>query len=446
MQLPLIGKVKHPLRWLVTSVAIAAIIVAAGGYAIVRKRSAQTDISDLTVPVEAKDLTVRITANGTVQPIESVNLSPKTAGRLKELRVSQGQRIGANAIVAIMEDEDQRAQYRQAKANVEQAQAQLEELKAGTRTEVISQAVATVQQRQAQISNAKARLNLALERVKRNQFLENEGAIARDALDAVLEEASSARANLDQAHASLREAKQRLRELNNGPRSQEIDRARAAVNEAKGRLEAAQVQLNDTIIRAPFAGIITQKYANVGAFVTPTTSASSTTSATSTSIVAIASGIEVLAEVPEVNIGQITPNQVVEVVADAYPDQVFKGQVRLIAPEAVVEQNVTSFQVRVRLLTGQQQLRSGMNVDLTFLGDELQNILAVPTVAIITKEGQTGVLIPNEKDEPVFQPVTIGPAIGNQIPIIDGAEAGDRVFIDLPKGLKLEDIEDASEL
>jgi HlyD family secretion protein len=89
-----------------------------------------------------------------------------------------------------------------------------------------------------------------------------------------------------------------------------------------------------------------------------------------------------------VDVGQIKPGQSVEIVADAFPDKVFKGRVQRVAPEAVKEQNVTSFQVRVTLLTGQQELRSGMNVDLTFLGEQLSNALVVPTVAIVTQEGR----------------------------------------------------------
>jgi len=54
---------------------------------------------------------------------------------------------------------------------------------------------------------------------------------------------------------------------------------------------------------------------------------------------------------------------VVEVVADAYPEQDLKAGMAN-SPEAVVEQNVTSFQVRIALITGQEQLKSGMNVDL----------------------------------------------------------------------------------
>ena len=439
MQVPLIGKLKHPLPWVLSIAAVGVLGIATVSYMAIRRQAPQANIEEITVPVESKSLTVLIAANGTVQPIKSVNLSPKNQGRLARLYVEQGDRVTQGQVIARMESKDIQAQIFQAQANLARNRSRLAELRAGTRSEAIAQAAASVAQSEAQVVEAQSRLRLARDRVRRNQFLADEGAIARDDLDAVLNEARSAQANLDRAKFQTREAKQRLQELRNGPRREEIDQAEATVAEAVGQLREVQVRLEETVVTAPFSGIITQKYATEGSFVTPTTSASSTTSATSTSIVALANGMEILAEVPEVNIGQIEQNQEVEIVADAYPDRTFKGKVRLIAPEAVVEENVTSFQVRVFLVTGQDLLRSGMNVDLTFVGDRLSDALVVPTVAIVTKDGQTGVLVPDKKNKVTFQAVTIGPAIGNQIPILDGIEEGEKVFIDLPKGQKLED-------
>lgn len=218
-----------------------------------------------------------------------------------------------------------------------------------------------------------------------------------------------------------------------------MDQAEAQVFEALGQVKAVEVQKEDSLLRAPFAGIITQRYADPGAFVTPTTSASSTASATSTSVVALAQGLEVRANVPEVDINAIRSGQVVEVTADAFPGQTFLGQVRLISPEAVEEQNVTSFQVRVSLTTGQKQLRSGMNVDLTFIGENIGNALVVPTVAIVTRKGERGVLVPDDKNEPLFKPVQTGVTLGNETQVLSGIEIGDRVFIDLPSDRRFQE-------
>jgi HlyD family secretion protein len=70
--------------------------------------------------------------------------------------------------------------------------------------------------------------------------------------------------------------------------------------------------------------------------------------------VALAQDLEILAEVPEADISLIEPNQKVEIIADAFPEQTFEGRVKLIAPEAIERQNVTLFQVRIELLSGKQ--------------------------------------------------------------------------------------------
>ncbi len=470
MEIPLIGKVKHPRRWLVGLVA-AGVVVSGGTYAVVSRTTPRINVAELTVPVEAQNVTLRITASGKVVPFQSVNLSPKTSGRLTALSVEQGDTVQQGQIIARMDNAELQAQLAQARANLAQSQAQLDQALAGSRPEEIVQARARlaqaeaqlnqartgnrpeeIAQAQAQVDAAQARVNLTNSRVQRNRTLYQEGAISQDRLDEVIADDRS-------AQAALQEAQRRLAQLQSGSRSEEITQRQAAVNEARAALtlaergsrpeeiaqrraavaaaasqvQAIEVQLEDTIIRAPFDGIVTQKYATEGAFVTPTTSASSTASATSTSIVAIARGLEILAQVPEVDVGQIKQGQAVEIVADAYPDQVFQGRVRLIAPEAVVEQNVTSFQVRIALETGTQELRSGMNVDVTFLGEQVPNALMVPTVAIVTERGETGVLVPGNNNQPIFRPVTIGLSLQDRTQILSGLNEGDRVFVDLPE-------------
>jgi HlyD family secretion protein len=441
MQLPLVGKVRQPVPWLIGLVTVGILGTATASYIVIRNNAAAPDIAEITVPVAAQQLTVRITASGTVQPMQTVNLSPKTSGVLVELFVEQGDRVSSGQVIARMQSDDIEAELIQARARVAQAQARLAEVRSGNRPEEISQAQASVAQAEARLAEAEARLNLATDRTNRNQQLAAEGAISEDDLNQVLNEAETARATVAQNRASLREAQERLELLQRGSRSEDIQEAEAQLQEAIGNLRSAEVRQADALIRAPFAGIVTQKYATEGAFVTPTTSASEASSATSTAIVALAQGLEVLAEVPEVDIHQLKQGQSVEIVADAYPDQVFQGRVRLIAPEAVVKQNVTSFQVRIELITGQTELLSGMNVDATFLGDQLDDALVVPTVAIVTREGETGVLVPDQDGKAQFRPVTLGTAVGDQTQVLEGIQPGERVFIDLPPGQKWEDID-----
>jgi HlyD family secretion protein len=535
------GEVKHPVQfpevpqrrwkpWIIALLATGLLTLPATFYFAKSRTQVNPDtITALTVPVEAKDLTVKITASGVVQPVRRVNLSPKTQGRLAQLYVEQGDIVQAGDIVARMESAEIEAQLIQAEARLDRSQANLEKLQAGTRPEEIDQAQARlnqvkanlaqlragtrpeeiaqsqarlreaqarlkdaesgslndeIAQAQARIDANKAELILASERVQRYQDLKGEGAISQDKLDEYLRDErrlqavqnetekrleqlqQSQRSQIQQLRASVEQERQALNQLENGTRSEEIDRseaelaesesklnqlkngtrseeiaaAKAEVDEAKGQVEFYQVQLEDTKVRAPFSGIITQRYAVEGAFVTPATSASDATSATSTSIVALAKDLEVLAKIPEADIAQIKPNQPVEIIADSYPDQVFKGRVNIIAPEAVKERDVTLFQARIIIETGKDQLQSGMNVDLRFIGEKLKQALVVPTVAIVTNKGQAGVLLPDENNKPEFHPVTVGSQIGNQIQVLKGLQTGDRVFIELPKGQKLEDI------
>jgi HlyD family secretion protein len=506
MELPKFGNIKHPGRWLIALIAAGVLGTVAVAGVTSRRRGSDVSLEDLTVEVDAADVRVRIEATGEVQPIQRVNLSPKTQGRLEQLYVEQGDEVSQGEVVAVMENDELASQLAQAEARLDRARARLAErengprieeierarssvrqaesrlasaeanlaqLEAGNRPEDIAEAEAALTRARSSIREAESRMTLAQADVRRNEQLYRDGAISRQDLDRAQDEARRAQAAVEQAQAAALEAQRRLERLRSGSRSEEIDRARADVDsaradvsqaqsqleelltgtrpetlaqamadvmEAEAQVRFAEIQLEDTRVRAPFSGIITQRYADEGAFVTPATSASAVSSATSTSVVALARGLEVLAKVPEADISQIKPGQSVEIVADAFPDEVFMGEVELIAPEAVVERDVTLFQVRLRIVSGLDQLRSGMNVDLTFLGDRLANALVLPTVAIVSRAGETGVLVPDQDNRPQFQAVTLGPTLGNQIQVLEGLEDGDRVFLELPEGENLDDI------
>jgi HlyD family secretion protein len=465
--------VKQPKYWLMglmaMGVALSVVAIPSASQLFWRQGRSGSDVSALTLPVSRQDITRRITGSGTVQPVRTVNISPKTAGRVIALYVDQGDRVTQGQLLARMDDRDLQAEQAQAQANVATAQARLATLENPTRPELIQQAQAGVAQAQAElrraegevvraqgaVADAESQLVLASRQLQRQQALADQGAIALNSLDEFVRREQNARQTLNQARAQLSQAQAQVVQAQAAIRSAaaqrqqqdrlgsqgEIEQAQAQLQVAQAQLLGVQTRLRDTEIRAPFDGQVTQRYATVGAFVTPTTQASAVgTGATSTSIVALANDLEVLAEVPEIDIAQIRSGQEVEIRADAYPDQTFRGRVQLVAPEAVVDQNVTYFQVRVQLLSGQEALRSGMNVDLNFLGAPLPQALLVPTVAIVTKQGQTGVLVPNAQNKPEFKPVTIGVTVKDQTQVLDGLQEGDLVFKELPKGMKLEQI------
>lgn len=430
---------QRSLPWIVGGVAIA--IIGISVVAVRRYRSASYDVAALTVPVESIEVTVRINASGEVEAFRTVNLSPKNSGIVAELLVEQGDSVEQGQVVARMDIDDLNAQLRQNQANLAEAEAQLEDLLQGTDRPQLAQSEANVDAVRAQLVDAEARLRLVEGDLDRDRNLYTQGAISARELDNSQNAVDSALANVRQLESRVEEAQQRFSDLADDPDPEDVAQARARVERSRGQVSAIQTRIDNTIIRAPFGGVVTQKFATVGAFVTPTTSASEAASATSSAIVAIANGLEVVAEVPEADLGQIQVGQMVEIVSTAYPEKVFQGAVRLIAPEAIERQNVTIFQVRVRLENGLDQLRSNMNVDVAFLGNRLSDALVVPAVAVVTQGGETGVLVPGENNKNIrFRPVTLGPQVGDQIQVLDGVTSGDRVFVDLPPGQTLDNL------
>ena len=215
--------------------------------------------------------------------------------------------------------------------------------------------------------------------------------------------------------------------------------SQAALVAAQERIQQRRVESDDLLIRAPFDGVITQRFAEPGAFVTPTTTASATAGATSSSIVELSQGLEVAAKVPESDIGRIRVGQNAGVRVDAYPDQRFEARVREIAPRAVKTDNVTSFEVELDLIGPAPDLRIGMTVDVDFQTGRTNASTLVPTVAIVTEEGKPGVLMVGAQDQPRFQAVELGASSGSQTAIINGVKPGTKVFIDLPPWAKNRD-------
>jgi len=120
--------------------------------------------------------------------------------------------------------------------------------------------------------------------------------------------------------------------------------AKAELERSEASLADASTRLNDLTIRAPFTGIVSQRYAEAGSFVSPTTEGDS---ANSSSILLLIDRLEVLGTVAESDIAGSGWSACYSTLLLFH--QTFKGKVRLVAPEAVQENEITQFQVRVLL-------------------------------------------------------------------------------------------------
>ncbi len=460
----------NPLPWIFGLMTGGIILMGVTTYFLVNRPTVESKLEQLTVAAQEQSLQVEIKASGTVEPIYSVNVSPKNPGRLAKLLVEQGSIVKAGQPLAVMENQELFAEGAEAEARVQSAMALLKEADIKLQGDIqvysakLAQAIAKIEEAKQRIPSQfaqteskrleiESRLKLAETQVERNKKLMEEGAISQDRFDQIANEYFTTKANLQEINQKLEEIKttgipeiSRLEaeageikismEERKASGKAEIARIQADVRQAKAGLEKAKIRFRETFIVAPFDGVVTQKYATEGSFVTPTTSASNTASATSSSIIALAKGLEVIAKVPEIDLNQLKIGQPVQIVADAYPDATFQGVVKRIAPEAIIEQNVTSFEVAIAIVTGQEKLLSKMNVEATFLGKALNNVLVVPTVAIVTQKGETGVMIIDENNKPKFKPVSIGMTIEDKTQILSGLSLGEKVFIDLPKKSK----------
>ena len=377
-----------------------------------------------SVLVKRESLNVTVTANGTIQPDKSINVSPKNSGRLKTLLVKEGEQVQEGQILANMDDSNLQGQLMQAQGQVAAAEAILQKLQAGNRSQEIAQAAAN-------LNSAQANLRQAESNFKQNQDLFSSGAIASRDFE-------TSRTTRDSAQAQVRQAQQALSLQQSGARPEDIAQAQAQLTSAKGALEVIQSQINDAVIRAPFSGVVARKYADPGAFVSPSTSGSAVSSSTSSSILALASTNQVVANVAEANIAQIAIDQSVKIQADAYSGQSFKGKVISISPQSSVQQNVTSFEVKIAILDDpKQQLRSGMNSSVEFQVGKIANTLVVPTVAITRQTTGTGVFVAGKDGEaPVFTQIKTGLTIDDKTEVKSGLQGGEKVLISFPSGTR----------
>jgi HlyD family secretion protein len=414
-----------------------------------------------TTKVEKGSIDVRIIATGTIRPINEIKVSPKTTGLIKRLYVEQGDRVKQGDVLAQMDDSNIAGQIESARGTYLVSNDTYQKILHGNRPQeveiarfqmirgrdIVRQAEQNVIRLKAQLESINQTSFRDDTLAVRQAYLETQGAISdQDRLNSETQskvthaQKDAAERELEQAEATLAQNKSELSaaekqyELSRiGNRNEDISAAKDAVTQAKGNLDTLMSQLSDMTIRAPFAGVVTQKYADSGAIVTPTTSAA-TTSATSSSIVALAGQLEMVAQVAETDIGRVKIGQEVEIVPNAFQERTYHGHVTQIAPEAVVTQNVTTFEVHSTIDDDKRQkLLSGMNVSARFVVGKMDDALLVPTVCIVSRHGKNGVLVPQPDGTPKFKTVRTGPTSGTQTVVMHGLKEGDLVFIGLTK-------------
>jgi len=207
--------------------------------------------------------------------------------------------------------------------------------------------------------------------------------------------------------------------------------AQAAVAQAAAGVRVAEVNLENTYIRAPFDGTVLTKNADVGEIVAPF--ASSASSKGSVVTLADMSSLEVEADVAESNLDRVHVGQPCEIVLDAYPAVRYRGQVKKIVPTA--DRSRATVLTRVAFVNRDERVLPEMSARISFFTDTLSltgsgsaAILTVPKESVTSRDGAKVVFRVNGETVSIASVVT-GKEIGGQVEITSGLAAGDRVVL-----------------
>ncbi len=292
--------------------------------AVASQNQTSSAVAVTTALAQTTKVSQTLEATGTVQAREMLPIYPKATGlQIQQVLVDEGDRVQAGDVMVRLDNAVLRSRLEKARADLAQARSELEELQAGTRPEEIAQATADVRRYEAQVESAKSSLELAKARVERNRKLANEGAIASDRLDEILTTASNRRAELAQAQAQLSRARERLEQLRNGPRREQIAQAQARVQSARATVNQLETELEQTIVRAPAAGVVAERMAKVG----------DVTGSNKQLFSLMENGLlELQVKVPETQLSQVEVGQTATITSDARKDLQLQGRIHEIAP------------------------------------------------------------------------------------------------------------------
>jgi HlyD family secretion protein len=226
------------------------------------------------------------------------------------------------------------------------------------------------------------------DRVEQGQLLaEVDPRDVQNALDQAVADLESAevQASTTEANRSRMEALRRTSAVTQQEYESAVQAAasaHAAVVRARTNLQLARERRSDVIIRAPIAGTILADNLEPGQIISSATG--NVSGGTVLFTMADLSEMQVRTLVDETDIGQIQPGQSAQLTVEAYPERTFRAEVYKIEPQAVVEQNVTTFPVLVRLSNPEDLLKPGMNAEVAVEIATRRDVVVVPNGAVVT--------------------------------------------------------------
>ncbi len=391
----------------------------------------------LTRPTAELELTA---ASGYVVARVRAALASRHAGRLVELLADVGDKVEADQVVARIEPDTW--VHAVAQLEAQHAQGEAEVRAAEVAVEIARKKILRLESDRKEAEAAQREVDAQLAEQQRILKLEDElrgkGAGTADAYESAVNEMKRIQASRERAVARIETLGA---EIATGEAEVEGAQARVAVAVGalaaiQARLEAARDDLEDTAVRAPFAGVILLKEAEVGEIVVPALAGGSTSRGAILTMAEFSS-LEMEVDVFERDVRLISVGGPTETALDAYPGVAFPGRVRQVVPTA--DRTKGTVQVKVTFEEIDDRILPEMSGRTTFFrekpAEEALPEVQAPARALAQRDGQDGVF-ELEGDRARFRPVGIGARQGSLVTISSGLRGGETVVLDPPGGLR----------
>jgi len=385
-----VGREPPPSRrglWIAVIVAVVVLLVAGGLYALLGRKPAPEVHTASVVAISAGGSSASVLdASGYVVARRMATVSAKITGKVRDVMIEEGMSVKEGQVMATLDPIDADAARELSASQVGAARSQVENIRA--------------QLKRAETDATRLETLVSQQLVSRSQY--DETVALRDALRA---------------------------QLQNAERNVKV---------AGNQLAISDLGVDNTVVRAPFSGVVTAKAAQPGEIVSPLATGGFTRTGIGT-IVDMES-LEVEVEVGEAYIGRVQPKMPVEVILNAYPDWKIPGEVIAIIPTA--DRGKATVKVRVSIKVKDPRIVPEMGVRVSFLeqakpeqAQQPQGVRA-PGAALVQREGATVAFVVGEENLVALHTLKTGIALGDDRQVLSGLTAGDTVVLDPPPELK----------
>ncbi|MGE4284386.1 MAG: efflux RND transporter periplasmic adaptor subunit [Clostridia bacterium] len=349
------------------------------------------------------DIDSMITLNGKIKAKQEINIVPKVPGKVSSINFEVGQSVNEGDVLFTLDNTDATLQVAQAEASLSSAKVSLQKTKGGAVEQQVSQLRAALANSEMQYNDAKANYERIKELYEAGGMSQQAFEQAQTSYKVAMEQYNSAKTSLDLTVSKIN--------------PDNVMAAEAGVKQAQAAYEMAKVQLDNTVVKSPIAGIISFKNIEIGEQVS---------SAGAAMTVVDLSTVFVETSVPENLINKIRLDDKVQVDVDSAGIAAVEGRVSSVSPAA--DAKTQSYPIKVIIENDKQLLKSGMFAEVEFAVDRIENILAVPVAAIIDEQGMKYVYVVNE-GKAQKREVKIGMSNGELIEVADGIEENQQVII-----------------